>query len=174
MPSKKIQAQILGKTISSNSKEAYSISKKSHLGEHIGEKIIYLPEEAFYLLEKNKLEIIQKNKTFSKEESRTKLQRIDKKFSTKYPVFKDLKQKGYTLKTGLKFGADYRVYEKSKKPSEAHAKWILFIDHESNKISWQEFSAKNRVANSTKKKLLIAIVDNEEKTTYYEVKWTKP
>jgi tRNA-intron endonuclease, archaea type len=170
----KIQAHITGKTISSNSKEAYTLTKKSHFGEHVGEKIIYLPEEAFYLLEKNKLEFRQKDKLLSKQEARLKIQKLDKKFSLKYPVFKDLRKKGYTLKTGLKFGSDFRVYDKGKAPKQVHAKWLVFIEHESNKISWQEFSAKNRVANSTKKKLLLAIVDNEEKTTYYEVGWIKP
>jgi tRNA-intron endonuclease len=170
----KIQAYITGTIISSNSSEAYSIAKNSNIGEHIEEKINYLPEEAFYLLEQKKLEILQKGKFLSRQEIRKNFQKIDKKFSIKYPVFKDLRKKGYTLKTGLKFGADYRVYEKSKKPSEVHAKWLIFVEHESNKTSWQEFSAKNRVANSTKKKLLLAIVDNEENPTYYEVGWLKP
>ena len=171
---KKIQAHIIGTTISSNSKEAYTLAKTKNLGEHIREKVIYLPEEAFYLLEEKKLEFLQKDKILSKEEITKKLQKIDKKFNLKYPVFKDLKKKGYTIKTALKFGADFRIYNKGKKPKQEHAKWILFVDHESNKSSWQEFSAKNRVANSTKKKLLLAIVDNEEKPTYYEVGWLKP
>lgn len=170
----KIQAHIIGKTIYSNSKEAYTLVKKGYFGEHVNEKIIYLPEEAFYLLEHNKLEFIQKNKILSKQEARIKIQKIDKKFSLKYPIFKNLRKKGYTPKTGLKFGSDFRVYDKGKKPQQTHAKWLVFIEHESNKISWQEFSAKNRVANSTKKKLLLAILDNEEKITYYEVGWIKP
>jgi len=168
----KIKAHILGKTVSSNSKEAYTLSKKSSLGEHIGEKVIYLPEEALYLLEEGKLEIIQQNKSLSIIEATKKIQKLDKKITLKYPVFKDLRKKGYLIKTALKFGADFRVYNKGKK--REHSKWIVFIDHESNKTSWQEFSAKNRVANSTKKKLLLAIVDNEEKVTYYEISWLKP
>ena len=35
-------------------------------------------------------------------------------------------------------------------------------------------SAKNRVAHSTKKNLLLAIVDEEEVITYYEVRWLRP
>ncbi|MBU1252016.1 MAG: tRNA-intron lyase, partial [Nanoarchaeota archaeon] len=37
-----------------------------------------------------------------------------------------------------------------------------------------DFSAKNRVAHSTKKNLLLAIVDEEGDVSYYEVRWVKP
>jgi len=102
------------------------------------------------------------------------LQKIDKKIEIKYIVFKDLRQKGYIPKTALKFGADFRVYDKGAKPGISHAKWIVFVDYESRKISWHEFSAKNRVAHSTKKNLLLAIVDEEGDIIYYEIKWLKP
>jgi tRNA-intron endonuclease len=41
-------------------------------------------------------------------------------------------------------------------------------------MTWHDFSAKNRVAHSTNKTLLIAIVDEESDVSYYEVKWTRP
>ena len=46
--------------------------------------------------------------------------------------FKDLRKKGYIVKTALKFGADFRVYEKGVKPGEDHAKWVVFPVHERN------------------------------------------
>jgi tRNA-intron endonuclease len=74
----------------------------------------------------------------------------------------------------LKFGAEFRVYEMGLKPGEEHAKWIVFTENESKKASWNEFSAKNRIAHSTNKKLLLAIVDEEGDITYYEVDWIRP
>ena len=103
-----------------------------------------------------------------------KLKKIVKKIQIKYPVFNDLRERGYIVKTALKFGADFRVYDKGARPGKKHAKWIVFTDHESKKISWNDFSAKNRVAHSTRKNLLLAIVDEEGDITYYEVKWVKP
>lgn len=168
-----IKAQLIGKTISTNNAEAFTLYKKSNFGKPVGEKIQYALSEAFFLVEKNKVNIYLRNKEIPKIELLRKFQRIDKKFSIKYPVFKDLKEKGYALKTALKFGADFRVYEKNKKAGKTHAKWILFVEHETKRISWQDFSAKNRVAHSTKKNLLIAIVDEESDITYYEIKWLK-
>ena len=85
-----------------------------------------------------------------------------------------MRKKGYILKTALKFGADFRVYERGIKPGEDHARWILFIVKESEPLSWHDFAAKNRIAHSTKKNLLIAIVDEEDDVSYYEVSWRKP
>ena len=85
-----------------------------------------------------------------------------------------MRRRGFIVKTALKFGADFRIYDKGKRPGKAHAKWIVFVEHESKKLSWHEFSAKNRVAHSTKKKLLIAIVDEESDISYYEVSWIRP
>ena len=119
------------------------------------------------------MEVVSKNKTLSKNELMKSMRKFDKKIQTKYSVFRDLREKGYIVKTALKFGADFRVYEKGDKIGESHSKWIVFADFESNKMTWHDFSAKNRVAHSTKKNLLLAIVDDEGDVTYYEVRWIK-
>ena len=170
----KIKAQLIGETISTNESEAFSLYEKSSFGEPISEKIQYTLSEAFFLAEKEKLDIIYKNKKLSKQDIVNKFQRIDKKFLLKNTVYHDLREKGYVVKTALKFGADFRVYEKGFRPGTEHAKWIVFIERESKKFSWSDFSAKNRVAHSTKKNLLIAIIDEEGDVSYYEVKWVKP
>lgn len=169
----KIQAYIIGEVVSSNSAEAHSLHKKSYFGEKVGEKIQYSFSETLFLVEKKKMDIFSKNKKISGKELLKKFQRFDKKIQIKYPVFNNLRQKGYIVKTALKFGADFRVYDKGVKPGKKHAKWIVFVDHESKKLTWHEFSAKNRVAHSTKKNLLLAIVDEEGDITYYEVSWLK-
>lgn len=171
---KKIKSYLIGETIFTNENEAFSIYKKNAFGEPRGEKIQYTLSEAMFLVEKEKIDVYSKNKIILKKDLLKKFQTIDKKFSIKYPVFKDLREKGYIVKTALKFGADFRVYEKGKRPGKSHAKWIIFADHETNKTSWQEFSAKNRVAHSTKKRLLIAIIDEESDVIYYEINWIKP
>jgi len=169
----KIQSYLIGETISSNSSEAYSLNAKSSFGEKKEDKIIYSPSEALFLVEKGKMEVLYKNKKIESRELEGVFRKMDKNIQMKYPVFKELREKGYIVKTALKFGADFRVYEKGKLPGEEHAKWLIFVEYSSRKINWNEFSAKNRVAHSTKKKLLLAIVDDEKDVTYYEVSWIK-
>lgn len=170
----KIGAYLVGEVVSSANSDAFSLCKKSHFGEEKNGKVQYSLTEAMFLVEKGKMEIFSKNKKLNQREFSEKCRKIDKKIQIKYPVFKDLRERGYVVKTALKFGADFRVYEKGSSPGDKHAKWIVFCEHESNRLTWHEFSAKNRVAHSTKKNLLIAIVDEEGDISYYEVKWLKP
>jgi tRNA-intron endonuclease len=164
----KIKAHLSGKIITSNDSNAHAFYDKSRFGEKKEGKVNYMLSEAIYLVEKNKMVVASGKKELTKDEL------FDKKIQIKYIIYKDLREKGYVVKTALKFGADFRVYDKGTRPGKEHAKWIVFADHESKKITWHEFSAKNRVAHSTKKKLLLAIVDEEGDVTYYEVSWVRP
>lgn len=171
----KIQAHLMGEIISSNSQDAHTLYEKSKFGETKSGKIFYTLSETLFLIEKEKMNLLDANsKEIPKEKILNKLKKIDKRITLKFPVFKDLREKGYIVKTALKFGADFRVYDKGKKPGNEHAKWIVFCEHESKTLNWHEFSAKNRVAHSTKKNLLLAIVDEENDISYYEVSWVKP
>ena len=169
----KISAYLLGEVISTNESEAFTLYKKSNFGQPVGQKIQYSLAEALYLVEKGKIEITKNKKILKVEELLSLFKKIDSRIQLKYSIFKDLRDKGYVVKTALKFGADFRVYDKGKTPDEEHAKWIVFCEHESKKLSWHEFSAKNRVAHSTKKNLLIAILDEESDVSYYEVNWIR-
>jgi len=148
---------------------------RSRLGV-IKSSALYLSfEEALFLFQKEKILIANKSGILLDEEVFVKrFLREDKDFTIKYAVYQNLRQKGYIVKTALKFGADFRVYDRGVKPGEEHAKWIIYAVHEGKGFSWQEFAAKNRVAHSTKKRLMIGIVDDEGDVTYYEVKWVKP
>ncbi len=171
---KKIKAHFSGDSISSSSKEAKDIYGNKLFGEYVSKKIVYSFSEALYLVEKKKMDIYRNTKKLSFNEAMEKCKKLDRKIQTKYIVFKDMKDKGYLLKSALKFGADFRVYEPGNRPGKTHAKWILFPVSEDAEMTWQDFSAKNRVAHSTKKNLLIAIVDSEGGITYYEVTWKRP
>ncbi len=170
----KIQVYLSGQIIFSNDSEAFNLCNKSYFGEIVQGKVQYSFTEALYLVEKNKIEVLSSSgKIISKKELMKKLQSLDKRIMIKYAAFRDLRDKGYIVKTALKFGADFRVYDEGEKPGKQHSRWIAFVDHETSKFSWHEFSGRNRVAHSTKKKLLLCIVDEESDVTYYEVDWVR-
>ncbi len=169
-----ITAYFSGDKITSTSDEAFSLFERSRFGEKLKGKIEYSFVESLFLVSEEKMELFLGSKKVSEEELLKKIKKADKKIETKYAVFSDLRGKGYIVKTALKFGAEFRVYEKGVKPGDDHAKWILYTTRENENMSWHDFSAKNRVAHSTKKNLLIGIVDEEGDVTYYEVKWERP
>jgi tRNA-intron endonuclease len=170
----KIKGILIQGKVSSNSQEAVALFDKQRFGEKQGEKIVYMNEEAYFLIEEDKINIYNSSlKKIEKDKVLNSFTKTDKKFLIKYQVFCDLRKKGFTPKSALKFGSDYRIYEKGKNISKNHSEWICFVVSENEKLSMQEFTSKNRVAHSTKKKLLLAIVDCENDVSYYESSWKK-
>ena len=169
-----IQAKITDSKITSNSLEAFSLHEKSRFGEKKEGKIEYSPIEALFLTSEKKISILSGKKPVKEETLLKKLKKQDKRIETKLVAFRDLRKKGYILKTALKYGADFRVYERGIRPGEDHARWVLFVTKESEPLSWSDFAGKNRIAHSIKKNLLIAIVDEEGDVSYYSVSWMRP
>ncbi len=131
--------------------------------------------ESLHLTEKKKLLVYDsRNKLIDFEGFLKKAQKVEPNFWIRYCVYRDIRNRGYIIKTALKFGADFRIYDRGVKPGEDHARWVVFPVHEGSTLTWYEFAAKNRVAHSTKKRLLIGIVDGELDVTYYECRWLRP
>lgn len=157
--------------------KALEFYNRSSFGEIHGVKkkqLEFSLAEALYLLERDKLDVYSGKNKLTFEQFTRKANRAETGFWTRYQVYRDIRTRGYIVKTALKFGADFRVYGRGIKPGKAHAKWVLFATAEGDKYTWRQFSAMNRVAHSTRKKLLIGIVDEEGEVTYYLSSWKKP
>lgn len=177
IPKKNICAILTeGRIITENSDEARQLNEKNRFGTVTKNDTIHLSFlEAAYLIEKGAVTLFDgRKKEICFEELIKKAKKSEPNFWLRYTVFRDMRSRGYIIKTALKFGADFRVYERGVKPGEEHAKWVVYAVKEGSTMTWYEFAAKNRVAHSTKKNLMIGIVDDEDDITYYEVKWTRP
>ena len=95
-------------------------------------------------------------------------------FFSKFLVFRDLREKGYCVKTGFKFGFDLRVYPRGKKPGEEHTQWVIKVAEQSERFSMPEYSRMVRIAQNLHTMLLIAIVDAEGDINFYEAKRVLP
>ena len=143
--------------LTSNSQEAFTLEDLKKFGERKENKIIYSIYEALFLVESKKAKF------------KGKKPKLNKDMQNNYLVFKDLRKKGFIPKTGLKFGAEFRIYEKNK----PHAAYLTLISSSKQKINWKEFIIKNRITHSTGKKLLIAIIDSQQDITYFCSDWIK-
>lgn len=169
-----IDAQISGLNSFSLSENAFELYEKSSIGEKNNGKITYSPFETLFLMEKGKMTLFEKNKIISSESYLKKARKHDKRFQTKYSAFKNLRDKGHIVKTALKFGIEFRVYKRGSKPGKEHAPWLVHPIQEHELLSWHDFAAKNRIAVTTNKKVILAIVDDEHDVIYYEISWFKP
>ena len=177
MPRKVIKSHIAKeRVITEESDEARDLYSKSVYGSITKEGSVQLSlVEGLYLLEKGKIEVLDgRNKPITQDKYIKRAQRIEPSFWIRYMAFSDLRNRGYIVKTALKFGADFRVYDRGIKPGEDHAKWVVFPVHEASVLTWNEYAGKNRVAHSTKKRLLLAVVDDEGDVSYWESRWIRP
>lgn len=158
---------------SDNARELYN---QSRFGELLEDGRVQLSLiEALYLVDKKRILVYDsRDKLISFDSFMKKAQKSEANLWVRYAVYKDIRNRGYIIKTALKFGADFRIYDRGIKPGEDHAKWVVFPVHEGSTLTWYEFAAKNRVAHSTKKRLLLGIVDSENDVTYYETRWLRP
>jgi tRNA-intron endonuclease len=163
------------KVLTEDSDEAKELYNQSRFGNLTDSRVELSLFEALYLVEKKKITVIDgKNKPIKQDKLEKRFKKLQKNFLINYAVFKDMRNRGYVIKTALKFGANFRVYDRGVKPGEDHARWILYPVHESGTLTWHEFAAKNRVAHSTKKRLLLGVVDDEGDVSYWEVRWLRP
>ncbi len=166
---------IAGKIITKDTDIARELYNQGRFGSVLENKKVQLSfVESLYLTEKEKLSVFDGRKKVDFDKLMKKAEKKEPNVWTRFLVYKDLRDRGYVVKTALKFGAEFRVYDRGIKPGEDHAKWVVFPVQEGEELTWYEFAAKNRVAHSTKKRLLIAIVDAECDITYYEIRWTRP
>ena len=175
--SQKIRSELVGDKVltevSDAARELYNQSKYGTLLDNGKLQLSLI--EALHLMEKNTIAVYKsKNKQINFDEFSKKAKKLEPNFWTRFCVFRDIRNRGYIIKTALKFGADFRVYDRGVKPGEDHAKWIVYSVYEGSTLTWHEFAAKNRVAHSTRKRLLIGVVDDENSVSYWEVRWMRP
>ncbi|MBI2147040.1 tRNA-intron lyase [Candidatus Woesearchaeota archaeon] len=176
MTKDKVEAKLVEeKVVTEDSDAARDIANQGRYGQIVNKCVELSLLEAIYLVEKEKLTVKDKRgKELPADQLMVKARRYDPNISVRYRVFRDIRSRGYIVKTALKFGADFRVYDRGVKPGEDHAKWIVYPVHESSVMTWRDFSAKNRVAHSTKKRLMIGVADDEGDVTFYEIQWMRP
>lgn len=145
-------------------------------GEDHGGKVLLSPEETLFLKEKRKdFPVHDHKKTdLDFEELMKKFVKLDKDFPRKYIVYRDLRSRGFIVKTGFKFGTHYRVYGRGVRPGEGHAIWLVHAVPEEYKCDFQDFSRSIRLAQNVRKKMIYALVDKEGDITYYKIERFKP
>ncbi len=144
--------------------------EKRGIGEKEGNQLLLSPEEALYLKEKRKKFEVQdkKGKDLSYEDLFKHFLKKDKEFGLKYLVYRDLKDRGFCVRTGFKFGTHYRVYSRGDRPGKGHAIWLVHCVPEEYKAEMPIISRSIRLAQNVRKKMIYAVVDKEGDITYYK------
>ncbi|MGD0805192.1 MAG: tRNA-intron lyase [Candidatus Bathyarchaeia archaeon] len=126
--------------------------------------------EGIYLLEKKKVFVLLNNHkmTFAslRKVAREKLEGFD----AKYRVYHDLREKGFVVTPGLKYGCDFAVYEHG--PGIDHAPYIIQVMSREDQMTALDVVKAGRLA-STVRKTFIAAIPSCNDVEYLEFKWWK-
>lgn len=139
------------------------------------------PVEAVHLVDRDELEIESGSQVLDKDKLFEYFSDIDDEFDHKYKAYADLRERGFIVKSGFKFGAHFRVYPRGVNPykdgpkeQSEHTKWVVHAVPENHTLSFQEMSRAVRLAQNIRAQMLWAVVDSESGVTYYEVSHTNP
>lgn len=184
MSTKVIHAELLrNRVVVWNHEEGSSLYKEGFYGKPLG---IRKPKsfefdrplelslfESLYLLTKSKIELMDNiNSKQLDPQSFLEIARQNfSEFEEKYRVYFDLRERGYIVRPGLKFGADFAVYQHG--PGIDHAPFIVHVLQNNTAISSIEMVRAGRLATTVRKRFIIATIA-KEKVVYYMFTWFKP
>jgi len=165
-----------GKIIVWDEAQANHLYQRGFFGKPLsGGKLQLAPVEALYLIETGKISVTDSDgKKLGFKALAEKFTETDPELMLKYTAYADLRSRGYVIKTGLKFGAHFRVYDRGEKPGETHSKFLVHAIPESVKMTPTELARAVRLAHSVRKKIYWAVVDDEGDITYYSITRERP
>jgi tRNA-intron endonuclease len=163
---------IVSVKIEEGSKRPIALHEKSKFGKIEADFLHLSLIEACYLQEKGRLNIYEDDVKCSVGYLIDLIKEQD--LYAKYIVYRDLKDRGFVIKTGFKYGSEFRLYNRGGGPGQGHSDYLVKIIFETYDINALDFASYVRVSHGVNKKLLLAIVDEDFDITYYNVEWTRP
>jgi tRNA-intron endonuclease len=127
--------------------------------------------EGLYLLYKKKVtvkDIQGKNITYT--DLLDRLSREIEGFEAKYGVYRELRERGYIVTPGIKYGCDFAVYEHG--PGLDHAPYVMQIHGPEEPLDAAEIVKSGRLA-ATVRKSFIKAVEIEGEIRFLEFNWWK-
>ncbi|MEM4311807.1 MAG: tRNA-intron lyase [Nitrososphaerales archaeon] len=152
-----------------NIKDSRSLYKEAYYGKPLGipkPKDFYFNAplildllESYYLLIKGKIKVLKDGKELKEEEMLKICEKEYVNFREKFLVYTKLKEKGFIVTAGIKFGSDFAVYHKDKGPGKEHAPYLVKVMKPSEKIDTLEIVLAGRLATTVRKQFTIAVAD---------------
>ena len=142
--------------------------KQKGYGEMDQNKLLLKSFESLYLLFTGRLAIFRGKKNVDFDSFLQICKKQDKDILTKFLVYRDLRNRGYTVKDGLGFGSDFRVYDKPFSPKSS-SKFLVFGLNEGKHEKTSKLRKKIEEITKIGKEPIIAVIQREGEIIYYRV-----
>ena len=121
--------------------------------------------ESYYLIQSGILQITRNEKILSLRELKVICKKQYDQFDSKYIVFQNLRNQGYIVSPGIKFGCDFAVYERG--PGIDHAPFLVQVLKREEIMSASSIILSGRLATTVKKQFIIAIPKIKDKSVEF-------
>ena len=146
-----------------------SFLKDRGFGEESGKRHELSLIEAMFLVETGKMDVVDGKRALAFDELIRAGNKVEKNFYAKYRVYSDLRGRGLLVRTGLKFGADFRVYERGGQVKTSHSKYLVNVIPEEYTCAFPQMAGLVRACQTVNKALIYAVIDEEGDITYYQI-----
>ena len=140
-------------------------------GEIDQSKLLLKSFESLYLLFTDRLTLFRGKKNIDFDSFLQICKKQDKDILTKFLVYRDLRNRGYTVKDGLGFGSDFIVYDKPFSP-KSPSKFLVFNLNEGKHEKISNLQKKIEQITNIGKEPIIAVVQRLGEIIYYKVSKT--
>lgn len=131
------------------------------------------PLEGLYLAERGKIEIIDMaKKPMRLGITKTWARRTCADFDIKYAAYKDLRDKGYVVLPGVKYGCDFLVYERG--PGMEHSPYMVQVKRSKEPLTATDIVRAGRLATTVRKSFIIAMIGAKKRVRYLAFRWWRP
>jgi len=130
--------------------------------------------ECAYLTKESRLQVLDSkdDHILSLEEILALGQKISDDFNDRFLVYSQLRELGYVIRPGLKFGTDFAVYEKG--PGLDHAPFLVHVIPQKDGVVPLDIVRAGRLATSVRKRFIIATVKSNGEIAHYSFAWHRP
>jgi tRNA-intron endonuclease len=129
--------------------------------------------EATYLVDSGRLEVESRGKPLGTGDLIMLAHKASEGFEIRYLVYRELRQRGYIVKQGHP-PLDFRVFPRGGSPNKTPSRWWVAAISERSTFDLGDMLDNLDRATEIRKKLLLAVVDEESDVTYYEVRRISP
>lgn len=128
--------------------------------------------EALYLIEKGFIELYYNGKKIDSINEAKNILKINSKKERQYEIYKELRNNGLKVRSGLKYGSDFVAYRLG--PGIEHAPFIIHYYDINEEFDPIELVRAGRLSHSVKKDFIISSLKDNGKSLYIIFKWFKP
>ena len=146
-------------------RDGKSLYEQSGYGRPDGDGLRLSPQEALYLLHRQKIRV--PDYTFDTLFAEFADQ---PNFMRSFLVYRDLRERGYVVQTGPH---DFRVFRRGEKPGKGESLYLVRVLSERDPIRFEKLIGEVIASRNMRKQYVLAVVDDEEELTYYEIKLQK-